>query len=222
MKQLLSVILTLCLIMSAIPLAFAAPAADAPVMDGKTLITFGDSITALSTWPRSVAKATNMYLINAGIGGETVVDLARRWETDVMDHHPDYVTCMIGINDIGREFDEPHLPHRLTGYEKFLRTYEEIISRTVPEVKTMFVLSCCYMEPRKDEPLRAAVEKYNAGVKTLCEQYGAVYIDMMAVFDKAMEHNHPVRYTWDRVHPSFGGHMMIAREFLKTAGAELG
>lgn len=183
---------------------------------GRGYVALTDALLAAS-YPQ-----LQMRIINAGIGGETVVDLARRWETDVMDHQPDYVTCMIGINDIGREFDEPHLPHRLTGYEKFLCTYEEIISRTVKDVKTMFVLSCCYMEPRKDEPLRAAVEKYNAGVKALCEKYGAVYIDMMAMFDKAMEHNHPVRYTWDRVHPSFGGHMMIAREFLKTVGAELG
>ena len=162
-----------------------------------------------------------MRIVNAGIGGETVVDLAGRWESDVMVWQPDYVTCMIGINDIGREFDEEHLPHRLTGYEKFLAAYEEIISRTVKEVKTMYILSCCYMEPNKEEPLRAMVEKYNAGVKELCEKYGAVYIDMMAMFDQAMEHNHPVRYTWDRVHPNLGGHMMIAREFLKAVGADL-
>ena len=66
------------------------------------------------------------------------------------------------------------------------------------------------------------VEKYNAGAKALCEKYGAEYIDVMALFDKGMEDNHPVRYTWDRVHPSLGGHMMIAREFLKKVGADLG
>ena len=163
-----------------------------------------------------------MRIINAGIGGETVVDLAARWEIDVMAWNPDYVTCMIGINDVGREFDEEHLPHRRTGYEKFMESYEQIISRTVKAVKKMYVFSCCYMEPDKNEPLRALVEKYNAGAKALCEKYGAEYIDVMALFDKGMEDNHPVRYTWDRVHPSLGGHMMIAREFLKTVGADLG
>ena len=163
-----------------------------------------------------------MRIINAGIGGETVLDLAKRWESDVMDHQPDYVSCMIGINDIGREFDEEHLPHRRTGFERFISTYEEIIARTVKDVKTMYVLSCCYLEPNRDEPLRATVDQYNAAVKELCDKYGAVYIDMMAMFDRGMEDNHPVRYSWDRVHPNLGGHMMLAREFLKAAGAQMG
>lgn len=162
-----------------------------------------------------------MKIINMGIGGNTSCDLKDRWETDVMDFHPDYVSCMIGINDIWRQFDNPHIPGRSVSYEDFMKNYEEIISRTVSEVKTMFVISCCYMEPNKDEPMRAMVDKYNAGAKSLCEKYGAIYVDAMAAFDQGMKYHHPCYYTWDRVHPQLGGHMMIARELLKAAGVSL-
>lgn len=162
-----------------------------------------------------------MRIVNMGISGNTSNDLKDRWETDVMDFHPDYVSCMIGINDIWRQFDNSHLPHRHVTYENFMKNYEEIISRTVSEVKTMFVISCCYLEPNKEEPLRAMVDKYNAGARSLCEKYGAVYVDAMEAFDEGMKYHHPCFYTWDRVHPQLGGHMVIAKAFLKAAGVIL-
>lgn len=162
-----------------------------------------------------------MRILNMGVSGNTSSQLKERWESDVMSFHPDYVSCMIGINDIWRQFDNPHLPERCVPYDTFIKNYEEIISRTAGVVKKMFVISCCYMEPNKEEPMRAMVEKYNAGAKALCEKYGAVYVDAMAAFDRGMKHRHPCFYTWDHVHPQLGGHMVIAKAFLQAAGVSL-
>lgn len=99
MKKFLSILLTAVLLCCATLSAFAAPAADAPVMDGATLVTFGDSITALSTWPRSVAKSVNMHLYNEGIGGNTTEQARARFERDVLSRDPDFVTISFGTND---------------------------------------------------------------------------------------------------------------------------
>ena len=88
--------------LTVVPFASAAPAASAPVMDGKTLVTFGDSITALSTWPQSVAKALNMNLVNSGIGGNTTDHAKARFERDVLAHNPDFVIMCFGTNDFYR------------------------------------------------------------------------------------------------------------------------
>lgn len=162
-----------------------------------------------------------MRIINAGVSGNTSSQLLERWEEDVLSFHPDYVSCMIGINDIWRQFDNPHLYHRHVDFNTFLKNYENMISCTVPKVKAMFVISCCYMEPNHDEPFRAMVDQYNAGAQKLCDKYGAIYVDAMAAFDKGMEFYHPCFYTWDHVHPQLGGHMVIAKSFLKTAGISL-
>lgn len=41
-------------------------------------------------------------VINAGISGNTVRDLKGRWDADVFEHKPDWVSIMIGINDVWR------------------------------------------------------------------------------------------------------------------------
>lgn len=42
-----------------------------------------------------------------GIGGNTILDLAVRWERDVLDRRPDWLSVIIGINDVWRQFDRP-------------------------------------------------------------------------------------------------------------------
>lgn len=163
-----------------------------------------------------------MRIINVGTSGNTSKQLLERWESDVMDFHPDYVSCMIGINDIWRQMDNPQLPERHVEYEEFMRNYEQMISRTVNEVKAMFVISCCFVEPNKNDEMRALADKYNAGAKALCEKYGAIYVDAQAAFDEGLKYHHSSYYTWDRVHPQLSGHLMIAREFVKAAGVNLG
>ncbi len=102
MKHILALLLSLTLVLTALPFVHAAPAADAPVMDGKTLVTFGDSLTALSTWPRAVAESLNMKLVNSGIGGNTTYHAEARFERDVAAHDPDFVIMCFGTNDFYR------------------------------------------------------------------------------------------------------------------------
>src|SRR5690349_23670589 len=46
-------------------------------------------------------------VVNMGTSGNTVRDLAARWQTDVLDQQPDWLSIMIGINDVWRQFDSP-------------------------------------------------------------------------------------------------------------------
>src|SRR4051812_26396774 len=46
-----------------------------------------------------------LRVVNMGIGGNTTRDLKQRWETDVLDLKPDWISIMIGINDVWRQFD---------------------------------------------------------------------------------------------------------------------
>src|SRR5688572_6920105 len=51
--------------------------------------------------------AQRVNVINRGVGGDTVRDLAARWQRDVLDLKPDWLVIMIGINDVWRQFDSP-------------------------------------------------------------------------------------------------------------------
>ncbi|MDR1565870.1 MAG: GDSL-type esterase/lipase family protein [Treponema sp.] len=46
-------------------------------------------------------------LVNMGNSGDRVRELKKRWQTDVLDLKPDWVSVLIGVNDVWRQFDSP-------------------------------------------------------------------------------------------------------------------
>src|SRR6478736_2724498 len=65
-------------------------------------------------------------VVNMGIGGNTVRDLDARWQTDVLDQQPDWLSIMIGINDVWRQFDSPLRPEQQVGLEEYETTLREL------------------------------------------------------------------------------------------------
>ena len=154
---------------------------------GDTILFIGDSISdyerakpvgegLFNAWGRSyVADAGSllncMYpelglrIVNMGIGGNQVRDLNMRWEKDVMERRPDWVSVLIGINDVWRQFDCPYMPETHVLPEEFESTYEKLIQRTLPEVKGMILMTPYFMEPNKSDPMRARMDVYGNIVK---------------------------------------------------------
>ena len=162
----------------------------------------------------------NLRITNMGISGNRVTSLKRRWETDVMDRHPDWVCVLIGINDVWRHFDCPAIPEEHNSPEVFETTYEELIQRTLPHVKGMILMSPFFMEPNKNDPMRIMMDEFTAIVRKLAEKYNLTYIDLQAGWDELFKHMHPCNIAWDRVHPNQTGCMYLAKVFLKAIGAE--
>ena len=67
------------------------------------IVFFGDSRRwgryGGSFFDQLTAQLPRHELINVGVGGNTVINLLRRWETDVLPHQPDAVFIMVGGND---------------------------------------------------------------------------------------------------------------------------
>ncbi len=193
MKHVLSVLLALSLMLTALPLVFAAPAADAPVMDGKTLVTFGDSITALSTWPRAVAKGTNMHLINAGIGGNTTDHGMARFERDVLSRNPDFVIISFATNDFYLE-DGTNPRVTTAKYKQNLQYFIEQI-RTIggtPILMTPPFLSDDSQGGSSLYPegsVNLALDKYVNAMREVASSTGTHLIDMHAVCDSGYNLN---------------------------------
>ena len=76
------------------------------------IVAFGDSITQASSQPsgkkwvdivesrlRRKFAEHDFAVVNAGVGGNTSREGLGRMQTDVLDHHPDYVLIQFGGND---------------------------------------------------------------------------------------------------------------------------
>ena len=209
---------------------------------GQTLLLIGDSISdaerarpvgegLFNAWGRSYVADVGALLgcmypelglrvINMGISGNQVRDLEARWETDVMEHHPDWVSVLIGINDVWRQFDCPYMPETHFGLKEYEETYERLIQRTLPTVQGMILMTPYFMEPNKADPMRARMDEYGAVVKKLADQYNLVFVDLQKGWDELFQHMHPCNIAWDRIHPNQTGHMYIAKQFLRAVGAD--
>lgn len=157
----------------------------------------------------------HVRILNYGISGNTVKDLERRWEEDVLALNPDYVVILIGINDVWRHFDAPFETYRHITLNDFRATYLDLINRTKERVKGMILMTPFYIEANREDPMRKQMEDYAEVVRTLSQQYQLPLVDLQYAYDEMMKHYPTQLLSKDRVHPNNLGHYVIAQAFLK-------
>lgn len=155
-------------------------------------------------------------VVNMGCSGNNVRDLKARWQTDVFDLNPDWVSIMIGVNDVWRQYDMPLITEQHVYLPEYVKTLEELIQQTLPKVKGLVLMTPYYIETNKKDAMRATMDKYGAAVKKLAAKYKTVFVDTQAAFDAVLKHMHPNAIAWDRVHPNIPGHTALARAFLNA------
>ena len=160
-------------------------------------------------------------IVNMGSSGNTVVDLKARWQTDVLNLKPDWLSVMIGVNDVWRQFDLQRQSEIHVLPEVYARTLDEIIGQARPAVKGLVMMAPFYIEPNRSDAMRRRMDEYGAIVKETARKHDAMFIDTQAAFDDVLQHMHANAIAWDRVHPNIVGHAIIARAFLNTIGVRM-
>lgn len=166
-----------------------------------------------ATYPEKQIRVVNM-----GNSGNTVRDLSNRWQTDVIDLKPDWVSIMIGINDVWRQFDSPLIKEDHIDLNEYRQTLERLVNGTLPKLKGLVLMTPYYMEPNKKDGMRERMDQYGQAVKEISKKYNTVLVDTQAAFDEIFKYFHPNNIAWDRIHPNNVGHMTIARAFLRAIG----
>jgi lysophospholipase L1-like esterase len=159
-------------------------------------------------------------VLNTGCSGNRITDLEGRWEGDVLALKPDWLSVMIGINDVWRQFDRPSIAQ--VAPEKFESVYDALLERTRPGLKGLVLMSPFFLEPDRGEPMRAMMDRYGAIARKLADKHDAVFADVQAAFDAYLAERHTLTLCADRVHPNSIGHAVIARAFLDAVGFRWG
>jgi len=163
--------------------------------------------------PKSVLRIANL-----GTNGDTILELEARWPSDVLAQNPDWLSVLIGINDVWRQFDGLGQPGNLVTPELFERTYDRLLSQTRPKLKGLVLMAPYYVEPLRTEPMRRRMDEYREIVKRLAPKHDAIYIDTQEAFDQVLAHCSFTDLAPDRVHPTAYGHKFLARVFLNAVG----
>ncbi len=157
-------------------------------------------------------------VVNMGTSGNTVRDLKARWQGDVLDLKPDWVSIMIGANDVWRQFDLPRQKEKHVLVGEYEATLDELVTRTRSAVRGLVLLTPFYLEPNRQDAMRATMDRYGAVVRRLADKHKAILVDTQAAFDVILNQVYPAAINWDRVHPNHVGHMVLARAFVNALG----
>ena len=162
--------------------------------------------------------------LNRGIAGNRVVDVYTLIKEDIINLKPDYMSILIGVNDVWREFGV----HHDVDADKFEKVYcmlIEEIKEALPEIKIMilepFCLRASATENTEAEPDRwnifsSEVKKRAEKAKAVAEKYNLTYVPLQEKFDEAAQDAENSYWLFDGAHPTTMGHELIKREWLKA------
>ena len=206
----------------------------------KLILFQGDSITDCgrcrenddlgSGYPTPVSAALNAEapgayrFLNRGISGDKIVDVCARKQSDIFDIRPDYMSLLIGVNDVWHRLDRgitPDVDAFEALYDGLLREIRERLPATKLFLLEPFTLHGAATDDRPDQPDRyqmfsGAVAAHAARVRKLAERYEVGFVPLQSIFDEAVKQTAAGELLADGVHPTEQGHALICRAWLDT------
>ncbi|MFW6304051.1 MAG: SGNH/GDSL hydrolase family protein [Candidatus Sumerlaeota bacterium] len=199
---------------------------------GQTVLFQGDSITdagrnredgnhlgfgyanMAAAWYSALHPEMKVTFLNRGISGNRAHDLVKRWDEDCIDLQPDWVSILIGINDVWRRYDNDDP----TSAEDFERDYTDILQRTRENTDARLILCepfVLHTAPDR-EAWREDLDPKIEVVSHLAKEFGAMYVSFDWLFAAAAAKRQPAFWAHDGVHPTQPGHALMAQAWLRA------
>ena len=156
----------------------------------------------------------NIEVVNRGISGNRISDLYGRWQEDCILINPTIVSILVGINDLNFSFENGigSDPER---YRKIYRLLLDEILEKKPD--TLIVIMEPFFGISKNVEysnfMKKNVSAYSQIAKEVAEEHGAVFVPLQDMFDESAQTTDIFNLLWDGVHPTTGGHQLIARRW---------
>ena len=157
-----------------------------------------------------------LKIMNRGISGHKVPDLAKRWDKDTIDLKPSVLSILIGVNDIWHKLNGRY-NGSVEDYETGLKALLERTRKSLPDTRIVicepFVLRCGAV----NDKWFPEFDERRAACRRASDALGCLWVPFQTMFDNAVQDGVPANY-WagDGVHPSVAGHALMASTWLKT------
>jgi lysophospholipase L1-like esterase len=163
--------------------------------------------------------------INRGISGNRIVDVYARIKCDIINLEPDYMSLLIGINDVWHELGGQHNGVSAEKFETIYNMMIDEILEALPNIRIMilepFVLegtatTSTELEPDRFSYFKTETAKRQAAAKRIAEKYNLPFIPLQNIFDQACTKAPASYWLRDGVHPTDMGHWLIKNEWIKA------
>lgn len=164
------------------------------------------------------AKYPGEYsFINRGISGNRVVDVYARIKCDIINLKPDYMSLLIGVNDVWHELNYQNGVDTKK-FEKVYTTLLEEVFEALPDIKIFLLLPFVLEGTSTSQYLdafRADVYSKAEAARRVAEKFGLPYIDLQQRFDEACKKAPADYWLADGVHPAAPGAGLIADAWIE-------
>ena len=171
------------------------------------------------------AEFPEMYTFyNRGICGARLPDVYSNLVRDILTLKPDYISILIGVNDIMHGF-EVHNGTTPVRFEKIYNMLLDEIIEELPSTKIMIMEPFVLPEPENystnSDPNRfhafdSGLRNLSAIARSAAEKHNLPFVELQRVFSDASAKTADDYWLFDGVHPTANGHELIKRMWLKT------
>jgi acyl-CoA thioesterase I len=211
---------------------------DLVLQDQDVVVTLGNSITEMGEGPtgyvtimrRALAvlyPERHIYFVNAGISGHKSTDMAERFQRDVLEVKPEWVTISVGVNDVWHGFlaverNRPDLTSVPLPIYKVKVT--DMVRRAIAQNIKVALFTSTVIKETLDGPENRALAPYNQAIREIAKKEKCLLIDQDAAFRAVLG---PLQkpgmsdrgvLTSDGVHMLPDGDVLMARTALLAFG----
>ncbi|OQA82814.1 MAG: GDSL-like Lipase/Acylhydrolase [Lentisphaerae bacterium ADurb.Bin242] len=156
-----------------------------------------------------------LTFVNTGISGHRVCDLKGRWERDVINHKPNVVSILIGINDVASRYS-CDTPKSALEFEEEYRFILEKTRKELPGTGIILMEPFVLPLPEDRRLWRDDLDKKLQVVRDLAAELADVLIPLDGIFNTAACRREKSFWTPDGVHPTPAGHALIAENWIAS------
>lgn len=152
-----------------------------------------------SEYIKEMFPEKELEFLNRGIGGNKVIDLVNRMDHDIIELQPDFVSILIGINDVwAHEGDRNWMPDN-----EFEAQYRTVLDAIKEKTNAKIMLIEPFLIPVSDklhfrEDLAPKIEI----IRKLAREYACAYLPTDGLLNSAFIGDDPISYAEDGVHPT--------------------
>ena len=170
-------------------------------------------------------KPGQFEIVNRGISGNRSVDVYARIKADIINLKPDYMSILMGVNDVWHELAIQN-GVATPKFEKIYTMLIEEVLEALPDIKLMILEPYALPGSATEGTLEDGADKYTvfrkdtedkaAACRRVAEKFNIPFVPLQAKLDAMANAYGTESVSGDGVHPNVTGHLLIARAWMEA------
>lgn len=156
-----------------------------------------------------------LEFVNRGISGNTLRNVADRWDKDTLDAGPDLFSLLIGVNDTLRAVNGGTGGLTDREFESLYASLLTNLRKKNPSVRLILIEPFLLPAGRVTPDWQAHLAPRREAVRRLAVQFDANFLPAQGLYDRALDRAPAAYWSYDGIHPTHAGFALLADAWLE-------